>query len=184
MIGRAGEDRFAQHRPPISDRVWNDAVGARIADRAKPVTLERGVLVVRAATSVWASELSMLSDALVMRLRAAGLDVRELRFRVGAIEPPARPIERRVTRKVPPPAPLPPVLAAEVARVVDDELRATIATAARANLAWQRHVTEADAISEEPRAARAPRDAERETAPPDRTSRASRGAGPGTREGG
>src|SRR5689334_20056426 len=112
VIGRAGEDRFALHRAPISDRVWADVVGGRIAERARPITLERGVLTVRAATSVWASELSMLSDALLKRLRAAGFEIRELRFRVGPIEPPARPPERRVTRRVPPPAPLPNDLAA------------------------------------------------------------------------
>ena len=141
VISRAGEDRFALHRDPISARVWREAVGARIADRAKPTTLERGILTIRAATSVWASELSMLSDTLLTRLRAAGIQVRELRFRVGAIEPPARPPERRITRRIPPPAALPPELADEVARVADADLRESIATAARANLAWQKHVT-------------------------------------------
>src|SRR5206468_2795155 len=64
------------------------------------------------------------------------------------IEPPARPPERRITRRIPPPTALPPELADEVARVADDELRESIATAARANLAWQKHVTEGPAARE------------------------------------
>ena len=55
VLARAGEDRFALHRPPVSSRIWAEAVGARIAERARPITLERGVLTVRAATSVWAA---------------------------------------------------------------------------------------------------------------------------------
>jgi hypothetical protein len=183
VIDRAGEDRFAHTRPPISARVWSEAVGARIAERAKPITLERGTLTIRAATSVWASELSLLSDALLKRLRAAGVAVRELRFRVGPVEPPARPPERRIARRGPPPRPLEGELAADVASVPDEELRAVISAAARANLAWQEHLDKSRAapVSEAPRAVRAPRAAETETAPPARTSRAFRGAARGTR---
>jgi hypothetical protein len=141
VIERAGENRFARAKPPISDRAWADAVGLRIADRAKPIFLERGVLVVRAATSVWATELSLLSEALLERLRAQGFAVTELRFRVGPVEPPARPPERRVSRAVPPPLALPPDVAESVHHVKDDVLRDTIASAASANLAWQRNVT-------------------------------------------
>ncbi len=200
VIQRAGEDRFALHRDPVSLRVWIEAVGARIADRARPITLERGVLTIRAATSVWASELSLLGDTLLARLRAGGVPVRELRFRVGPIEPPARPPERRTTRRIPPPAPLEGELADAVARVEDDELRAVITAAASANLAWQAHVTgvsgahegapvratlgRREEISAAPPAARAPRDAERGSAPPARTSPGARGAGRGTPEGG
>jgi predicted nucleic acid-binding Zn ribbon protein len=137
VIDRAGEDRFALKRTPIAARVWTAAVGARIADRAKPMTLERGVLTVKFATSVWANELSLLQESLVARLRNAGVEVKELRYRVGEIEPPARPPERRGTRAVPPPAPLPRELAVLLSRVEDRDLKEAIALAARANLAWQ-----------------------------------------------
>jgi len=180
VIARSGEDRFAPLRPPIAEQVWKDAVGIRIAERAKPVSLERGVLIVKAATSVWATELSLLSAGLVSRLRAEGVMVNELRFRVGSIEPPARPPERRVSRAVPPPAPLPRVLADSIASIDDGELQVAIARAARANLAWQKHTGVASApvrpvgpFSEEPRAAPAPRSAGRGTDPPARTSEAS-----------
>src|SRR5580704_10131320 len=88
VLARAGEDRFAPNRAPLPPHVWAAAVGARIAERTRPLSIENGTLLVRAATSVWASELSMLSDALLARLRAAGVTVRALRFRVGTIEPP------------------------------------------------------------------------------------------------
>ncbi len=200
VLARAGEDRFAPNRPPLPPHVWAAAVGARIAERTRPIAIESGVLVVRAATSVWASELSLLSDALLARLRANGVTVRALRFRVGTIEPVERAVALRKA-KVPRATTLDPGVAATIATVEDDELRETIAASARANLAWQSFNAEGNAqgnaergtggadgttgpASAVPRAARAPRDAETESAPRDRTSSASRGAGPGNRGGG
>jgi hypothetical protein len=140
VLARAGEDRFARRRSPIDRRIWVEAVGARIADRAEPVALDRGVLVVRAATSTWANELSLLSSELVARLRAAGVAVHELRFRVGAVKLPSHAPEPRETREVPAPAALTGELARAVDGIADDELRAAVEDAARANLAWQEHV--------------------------------------------
>ena len=137
LIGRAGENRFAKRRVVIPVADWRAAVGPRIADRARPVSLERGVLVVMVATSVWASELSMLAGELVARLLARGVAVTSLRFRVGSMDPVDRPPERRTTRRIPPPAPLPEGLKEDVLAIADDELRAIISAAASANLAWQ-----------------------------------------------
>ena len=181
VIARSGEDRFAPARQPIAEHVWKEAVGVRIAERAKPVAIERGVLIVRAATSVWATELSLLTTTLVERLRAHGVMINELRFRVGSVEPPPRPPERRLTRAVPAPGPLPRPLADSIAQVDDGELQVAIARAARANLAWQKHSVVgpgaggAPGVSA-PRDARAPRSAGAETDRPDRTSAASPGA--------
>src|SRR4051812_23820804 len=86
LLDRAGEDRFAKKRVPIPVREWRAAVGPRIADRARPWTLERGVLVVKVATSVWANELQLLAPELIARLRARGFAVDSLRFRVGALD--------------------------------------------------------------------------------------------------
>lgn len=185
VLARSGEDRFAPNRAPIPPHVWAAAVGARIAERTRPVAVENGVLIVRAATSVWASELSLLSDALVARLRAAGVGVRALRFRVGTIEPPEHATELRTT-KVPRPIELDSQVSRAISRVKDDELREAIADAARSNLAWQAFnesgaVSVASGANEAPRAARAPRAAETESAPQDQTSPASSGAGRGTR---
>jgi hypothetical protein len=140
VLDRAGEDRFARRRAPIAERIWVDAVGLRVAERAKPEKLERGVLTVKVATSAWANELSMLSSEVLTRLRALGVAASELRFRVGEVEPPARPVERREARRVPPPASIPPALGHELASIADPELRETLARAVRANLAWQANV--------------------------------------------
>src|SRR5438132_11053368 len=81
VIGRAGENRFAPRRPPIALAVWVAAVGLRVAERARPVDIQNGALIVRVATSVWANELSLLQTSILERLRAEGVEVRELRFR-------------------------------------------------------------------------------------------------------
>jgi predicted nucleic acid-binding Zn ribbon protein len=119
LLDRAGEDRFAKKRVPIPVREGRAAVGPRIADRARPWTLERGVLTVKVATSVWANELQMLAPELVARLKARGFAVDSMRFRVGQLDQNERPPERRTFRKVPPPKPLEPALKAEVAKAVD-----------------------------------------------------------------
>jgi hypothetical protein len=179
VLARAGEDRFAHGQSPVAPHVWAAAVGVRIAERTRPISLESGVLLVRAATSVWANELSLLSETLVARLRAAGVSVRAMRFRVGAIDPPDRATEVR-RAKIPRPQPLDSELVRAIARVPDAELREAIAEAAKKNLAWQT-MTAPVVASGEPRAARAPRDAERESDRPARGSSASPGASRGTR---
>lgn len=191
VIDRAGEHRFAKDRAPIPMHQWAQVVGARVADRARPLTLEREILTVRAATSVWASELSMLAPDILARLRERGFQVKELRFTVGAIEANTRPIEVRPSKKLPPPVPVPAELVSVLATVDDDELRAAIQGAACAQLAWQQHVAKIEStlereakaprpISAAPPAARAPRAAGTGNAPPARTTEASREDGRGT----
>jgi hypothetical protein len=178
---------------PVSARDWEAAVGSRIAARARPVRLEHGVLVVRAATATWAQELGFLVEPILAQLRARGVKVDALRFRVGPVEAPERPPTRDEVRTSPPAVPLPPELRDEVDRVEDPELRAAIARAAAKNLGWQATrdprpekprvakrvvraptignapVTEVRATSA-PSGARAPRPAGTGSAPPDRTS--------------
>ena len=76
---------------PIAARDWEAAVGTRIAARAQPIRLERGVLLVRTATATWAQELSLLADAIIAQLRGRSTPVDSLRFRVGQVEAPERP---------------------------------------------------------------------------------------------
>jgi hypothetical protein len=139
LLDRAGESRFAPKKLPIPTRAWSQALGPRIADRTRPLSLENGLLTVRVATSTWATELAMLKPWLVDLLRTAGFAVQDIRFRVGQIEAPSRPPERRAARAVPPPAALPRDVAEGLASIADPELREAVALAARANLAWQRH---------------------------------------------
>lgn len=126
-------------RAPVSARDWEAAVGTRIAARAMPAKLDRGVLHVRVASSTWAQELSLLGEPILAQLRARGVHVDALRFRVGHIEVPERSKTREDhVRTSPPAVALPPKLAEEVAAVPDEELRAAIRHAAEKNLGWQR----------------------------------------------
>ncbi|WP_437301693.1 DUF721 domain-containing protein [Sorangium sp. So ce426] len=118
-------------------REWEAAVGSRIAARARPLKLERGVLHVRAASSMWAQELSLLGDTITAQLRSRGLPVQSLRFRVGKVDPVARPPWREEVRPTPKEAPLPAEVRRELGKVADTELREAIAKAAARNLGWQ-----------------------------------------------
>jgi hypothetical protein len=186
ILDRAGENRFARARSPVPIKVWRDAVGPRIADRARPVSLWGGVLLLRVPTSVWAHELSLLAGEVCTRLRERGIEVRELRFRVGALEAVDRPPERRVARAVPTSFAIPPDVSRALVHVPDDDLRVAIERAAAANLAWQSVTRPAppQEVSEARRAARAPRGAATETARPARETPASRASEPRNREGG
>ncbi len=167
---------------PVSPRDWEAAVGSRIAARAEPVQLERGVLYVRAATSTWAQELTLLGDAIVEQLRGRGIRVRQLRFRVGKVEPKERQGAREPPRREPPSAPLPAAVCDELGHVADLDLRAAIARAAAKNLGWQ--LMNAAAASGRPLpaaappVARSPRDAEGES---DRSARSAPPAAGGRR---
>jgi hypothetical protein len=184
ILARAGESRFARARSPIAPKLWRDAVGARIAERASPLSLYGGVLLLRVPSSAWAHELSLLSDEICSRLRERGVKTNELRFRVGPVPPVERPPERRVARAVPAVRNLPNEVVGSLGRVANDELRAAIAGAAAANLAWQAMGIAAPslAVNEAQRAARAPRSVAAESDPLARTSPASREAAQDTHE--
>lgn len=138
-----------ESRAPISARDWEMAVGTRIASRALPVKLERGVLHVRVASATWAQELSMLGDPILAKLRERGVFVDMLRFRVGKVEIPERNKTREdAVRTSPPAVKLPPLLSKDVDEVRDEELRAAIRHAAEKNLGWQRMVARANASTE------------------------------------
>ena len=186
ILSRAGENRFARVRPPVPAKVWRDAVGPRIAERACPVWLHAGMLVLRVPSSVWAHELSLLAEEVCARLRQCGIDARTLRFRVGPLPALERPPERRVARSVPTERSIPPELARVLGAVDDEGLRAAIGRAAAANLAWQSSVRTAPEgdVTEARRGARAPRCAEEGTSPRDRASPVAPEGAPRSRAGG
>jgi hypothetical protein len=139
IMGRDASLKVAERASssPIAPRDWEAAVGSRIAARARPVRIERGVLHVQTASSTWAQELTLLADAIVAQLRGRGIDVEALRFRVGSVDPPERPPWRKEVRTSPPEAPLPAEVRRELAVIADPELRTAIAKAAAKNLGWQ-----------------------------------------------
>jgi hypothetical protein len=174
LIVRTAPDQPPHRGPaPLPLWLWQEAVGARIARRARPVRLERGVLTVRAATSVWAQELTFLAPTIIAQLSSLGFAVKSVRFSVGTVE------------TLPEPKPLPALgpmierpLAGElngrIQKIEDNGLRAVIARAARANLAWQNRGTKSaeprgSATSAKP-AVPIPRSAEPKTSAPGRTS--------------
>lgn len=166
---------------PIAQRDWEAAVGSRIAARAKPIRIDRGVLYVRAATAAWAQELALLEDAIRAQLKGRGVAVASIRFWVGALDAPARSPTRSEEKSSPKDAPLPTEVKVELARVSDPNLRDAIARAAAKNLGWQeknaKDAAKERAATSARSAARALRSAAPESAPPDRTSR-ERGAAP------
>ena len=154
---------------PMAPWLWEQAVGPRIARRARPVRLERGILTVRAATSVWAQELSFLAPTIIAQLASLGLAVQSVRFCVGPVEAPSPvPAGRSPATNAPAP-PLGPELAGSIARIADAELRAAIERAAAANIAWQSRAHKSPATSAKP-ASPAPRSVERETSARARTT--------------
>ena len=123
-------------------RVWPEAVGPVVARRAWPARVGRdGVLQVTAMSSTWAFELDRLAPEILDRLTALlGPDRRPagLRFRVGPVPEPGRPLEQVLPTPPPvsPTAPEEAARAAEIASEIDDpELREIVARAARASLA-------------------------------------------------
>ena len=180
VLGRAGDDRLARSTLSISQRDWEAAVGARIAERARPIELDRGTLIVRVATNVWASELSLLATPHPGAPQGGGPRRHgpPLPRRRGRVEHPAQGPPghaRGASGRVAPPR----ALEGTLASVEDDELRGAITGAARANLAWQSYVTETSedrATTGGPRGARVPQSAERESDRPDRTTASADGA--------
>ena len=112
----------------IDREQWRQIVGERIAARTEPGAKRGRELTVHVASASWAQELSLLVSEIVVRLKAAGVHVDNVRFRVKEIaarahDPAARkPIYRK--------AALPGALTEQLARIDDPELRDAIGEAA------------------------------------------------------
>jgi predicted nucleic acid-binding Zn ribbon protein len=120
---------------------WESIVGPRVASRARPDGLERGVLYVRVSNSAWMHELAFLREAMIEAARRVTGDpplVKEIRFHLGrrrdagdgdavAALAAARP---RPRSRPAPPAPVDEATRADIDRqtagVADRELREVI----------------------------------------------------------
>jgi hypothetical protein len=111
-------------------RRWPEAVGEAIAREAWPARLTPdGELVVHASGAVWASELSLLSRQLQVRLEAVGIvPAPTLRFTVGAVPRRPAPDAEKAPRTAPPNDPRADRWTASIR---DPELREAVSTAAR-----------------------------------------------------
>jgi hypothetical protein len=118
----------------LDAHTWQRAIGDRIAARSQPEQLRDGVLTLRVASSVWAQELSLLSSTIIEHLAPLGFAVRSIRCRVGSLDAGSKPkpFPRKPVAVVP--IELPAELAQQLDQMKDDDLKATIETAARAQL--------------------------------------------------
>jgi predicted nucleic acid-binding Zn ribbon protein len=133
---RSTKTMLAEPVAPIEPRIWELAVGTRIARRTRPLRIDRGVLHVIAASAAWAQELSLLSEPILAELRKRGHALTSLRFRVGPVEAPRAAVANAPRRRIPLAAPLDPALCRALERVADPELRAAIERAARIQLGF------------------------------------------------
>jgi predicted nucleic acid-binding Zn ribbon protein len=114
------------------ERRWVELVGEVAAGRCWPAGFRKGCLTVAADSPTWAQELDFLKADLLARITALlgpGL-VTELKFKTGRPKG-RRPGPARPARIAPPPPPPPSPelrarLEAELARLKDPELRATL----------------------------------------------------------
>ncbi|MES1176097.1 MAG: DUF721 domain-containing protein [Myxococcales bacterium] len=107
---------------------WRRVVGERIAARTEPGAKRGRELTVHVASASWAQELSLLVSEIVVRLKAAGIGVDTVRFRVKEIAAPLRDPSalKPVYRK----AALPAQLSKQLDGIEDSELREAIGEAA------------------------------------------------------
>ena len=161
---------------------WRRVVGERIASRTEPGAKRGRELTVHVASASWAQELSLLVSEIVVRLKAAGIGVDTVRFRVKEIAAPMRDPAalKPVYRKAALPAPL----SKQLDGIEDSELRDAIGEAAALWLALDERaasirppptkparapVAPAGAVSTSERpSARSPRGAESQSARSDR----------------
>lgn len=154
---------------------WRAIVGDRVGDRTRAGSIRDGTLLVTVASPVWAQELTFLAPTILERLRAAGLPVKELRFRVGDVGDAPPPAPRAKEAPEPRKAALPEDLARRLANIADPALRAAIAEAAQYSLGRKPEPP----TSRRP-APRAPRSDAGRSAPPDRAAPPPRGGPKGT----
>jgi hypothetical protein len=147
---------------------WRRIVGERVAERTRPASIQDGTLLVYVASAVWAQELTLLSPAILEKLKAAGVTAAALRFRVGDVgEKTPEQTQSLPAPKAPPKAELPPDLEERLSHIEDPALRAAIAEAAAYSLGR---------VSEKRPARPAPRSAASRTAPTDRAEAPPSGA--------
>ena len=62
---------------------WDDAMGAQIATHVRPIKLDRRTLVVEADSSTWATQVKLLADTIIGRLRdEAQVEIDQIEVRV------------------------------------------------------------------------------------------------------
>lgn len=118
---------------------WSRGLPKRVVANARPVRLDRGVLIVHVTSPMWAQELTYLAPAILERIaRAPGAaTVRSMRFRVAPLPDPI-PLDEKIVDPMiarMPPAPKDPVVEAALTTIADESLRNIVEAAAAASRA-------------------------------------------------
>ena len=125
----SSREAAARYAGTVIDREqWRRIVGERIAARTEPGAKRGRELTVHVASASWAQELSLLVNEIVVRLKAAGIHVDTVRFRVKAID--AQPRDPAARQPLYRKAALPGALTERLENIADPELRAAIGEAA------------------------------------------------------
>lgn len=74
----------------VPRKTWEEVAGVTFARRTAPERLDRGTLWVAVASPAWAQELALHAPLILERLRARGVQVQQMRYHVGMVDPPAR----------------------------------------------------------------------------------------------
>lgn len=86
MLGRFGLKKRIRENEVFL--VWEEAVGRTVTRHCRPVSITEGILVIEAKNNVWMQELSLLRQGIMDKINELlGWEaVRELRFKIGAVE--------------------------------------------------------------------------------------------------
>lgn len=87
LLARTAPGRAAQ-TVVLSRGLWEEVAGVGFARRTRPDRIDRGTLHVIVASSGWAQELTLHAPTILERLKARGIDVERMRFKVGDVEAP------------------------------------------------------------------------------------------------
>lgn len=88
LHGKPAERRLKEGRIWL---LWDEAVGKRIASRARPVAFRDGTLTVAVANAPWMQQLNFLKGGIVEKLNVllGGPVVRDIYLKAGSVEAPA-----------------------------------------------------------------------------------------------
>jgi predicted nucleic acid-binding Zn ribbon protein len=69
--------------------LWEDIVGAAIANNAQPVGYQKRLILINVTSSVWIQQLQFIKGDILSRMREAAGDVLvdDIKFKVGSLSP-------------------------------------------------------------------------------------------------
>ena len=126
LRGKPAEKRLEEGKIWL---VWDAAVGAQIAAKARPVSFRDGTLTVAVVSAPWMQQLNFLKQGLMEKLnqRLGRELVRDIYLKAGAPEPAAPRPKPRGEKERPLAAAEKHRIAEQASSIADPELRETVA---------------------------------------------------------